>query len=123
MLLFDTTFSSPLPVPLRIGDIDLDGFPDLVPIVVRQDGSVTPYVLLSHPCSTGANGCSGSFGRSFGVLSKDTDALTKIKDARGVAFLDIDEDVRVLAYGYGYLRLLICMSFTGYLGYHGPEDR
>lgn len=79
---------------MRIGDIDLDGFPDLVPIVVHQDGSVTPHVLMSHPCSSGANGCTSSSGRTFSVLSKDTDALSKITDARGVAFLDIDEDVR-----------------------------
>lgn len=93
LLLFDTSFSPSLPVPLRIGDIDLDGFPDLVPIVVHKDGSRTPRVLVSHPCSPGVKGCSSSFGRTFGIQTKNTGALDKITDARGISFLDIDEDV------------------------------
>ncbi|KAF8319364.1 hypothetical protein DL93DRAFT_2124690 [Clavulina sp. PMI_390] len=93
LLLFDTTFSSSLPIPLKVGDIDLDGFPDLVPIVVRPDGSMTPFVLLSHSCgSSHADGCTSSAGRTFKVLSTGTSALTSISDARSVAFLDIDED-------------------------------
>lgn len=82
-----------MPIPLRVGDIDLDGFPDLVPIVVHKAGSKTPHVLISHPCSSGVDGCSSSSGRTFSVVTKDTHALEKISDAVGVAFLDIDEDV------------------------------
>lgn len=98
LLLYDTTTSATeaIPVPLRVGDIDLDGFPDIVPIVVHKDNSRTPHVLISHPCASGTNGCSSSAGRTFNVVTKDTHALEKITDAVGVAFLDIDEDVSEL---------------------------
>lgn len=95
LLVYDTTTSATeaIPVPLRVGDIDLDGFPDIVPIIVHKDNSRTPHVLISHPCASGTNGCSSSAGRTFNVVTKDTHALEKITDAVGVAFLDIDEDV------------------------------
>lgn len=100
LLLFDTTASPPIPISIRIGDIDLDGFPDLIPIIVHKDGSRTPQILISHPCSGGGadakgSGCKrGSFGRTFEALIKDVGPLGKIKDARGIALLDMDEDVR-----------------------------
>lgn len=104
LLLYDTTTSATesIPVPLRVGDIDLDGFPDIVPIVVHKDNARTPHVLISHPCvSSNTNGCSGSAGRTFEVVTKDTHALEKITDAVGVAFLDIDEDVSEICSSLG----------------------
>lgn len=94
LLLFDTTAPTPIPISLRSGDIDLDGFPDLVPIVVHKDGSRTPHVLISEPCSYGhGKDCGSTIGRSFKLLSKNTEALEQITDARGLALVDIDEDV------------------------------
>ena len=106
LLLFDTSFSPSLPVSLHIGDIDLDGFPDLVPILVHKDGSRRPHALVSNACSPAANGCSSSSGRTFSVLSKGTRALEQITDARGVSFLDIDEDV-----SSHYILRLLCAAF------------
>lgn len=101
ILLYDTSFNPAIPIPIRIGDIDLDGFPDFIPIIVRQDpdGSQrsTPEILISKPCKLGANGCSGNWAsrRTFEALMKDVSPLRLIKDARGVALMDVDEDVSV----------------------------
>jgi hypothetical protein len=43
-------------------------------------------------------------------------------DARGVAFLDIDEDVRGRRYLVLMIGPLLIFEFTGDLGYHGAED-
>lgn len=95
LLLFDPTSLTPLPVSLRLGDMDLDGFPDIVSIVVHKNGAATPHLLLSTPCGSGPAGCGSSIGRSFKVLSRNTEVLEDITDARGVALLDIDEDVHL----------------------------
>ena len=94
LLLYDTSVTPPIPIPLRTGDLDLDGFPDLVPLIVQKDNSVTPHILISKPCAGGRNGCHGNAGRTFERMSRGTDALTQIRDARAVALLDLDEDVR-----------------------------
>lgn len=93
LLLYDMTATPPIPIPLRIGDVDLDGFPDLLPIIAYDDGSATPELLISIACTKGAPGCLGARGRTFERLVKDVVPLGHIKDARGVAFLDLDDDV------------------------------
>jgi integrin alpha FG-GAP repeat containing protein 1 len=98
VLLVDTTFSaSKLPVPLRVGDIDLDGFPDLV--LIRADSPTprttqfTPTILMNLPCGTaGSVGCEKGGRRAWRMVQTGTGPLNEIKDARGVAFMDIDED-------------------------------
>jgi integrin alpha FG-GAP repeat containing protein 1 len=100
LLLYDTTATPPIPLPLRIGDVDLDGFPDLIPIVVRNDkgSSHTPEILISRPC-TGKDAsqgrCPAKYGRTFSAMVNDVDPLATISDARGLALLDLDEDVRI----------------------------
>ncbi|KAH7099716.1 hypothetical protein BKA62DRAFT_709222 [Auriculariales sp. MPI-PUGE-AT-0066] len=80
LLMQDDTFKPYLPVALRIGDLNLDGFPDIIAIAVEKDGSRVPKVLLS-------NG-----GRKFQLVKDDVEALEAIKDARGVTVVDLDED-------------------------------
>lgn len=106
----DTSFTPPIPLPLRIGDTNLDGFPDLLPIMasnprgsqlaISGDADTTPVLLESIKCTKNTPGCSNGAGdagrRTFKVLRKDAADLSGIKDARGVAFLDMDEDVRFM---------------------------
>ena len=95
---YDVTANPPVPIPIRIGDLDLDGFPDLIPIVVqKQDSSsTTPILLFSVPCRKAMSGCYGRkepAGRGYKMMMKNTKELYNIKDARGIALLDLDEDV------------------------------
>jgi integrin alpha FG-GAP repeat containing protein 1 len=120
LLMFDTTHSPPVPLPLKLGDADLDGYPDLLFIVVTPDNERVPKLAWSVECSVGEPGCppiqpnadvnktpSGVGGRGYVVASSGGDAsvLAKFKDARSVSFLDLDED--------GTLDILIQRSGTG----------
>ncbi|TFK34872.1 hypothetical protein BDQ12DRAFT_688981 [Crucibulum laeve] len=93
LLVLDPTFSPSLPVSIKLGDANLDGFPDFLAIV--GSGNVrTPHLVYSVPCGHGVAGCAtdGSGKRGWEVASKGTDRLREIKDARSVSFLDMDED-------------------------------
>ena len=95
LLLYDTSFTPPLPIPLKLGDADLDGFPDMLAISV-QEHDHTPRLLYSVPCTSGLAGCSTSgAGRSWKLATGGAEILDNIKDARSLSFLDMDEDVRV----------------------------
>ena len=98
LLVLDTTFSPPLPLPLKLGDVNQDGFPDLVAIIASGSGSqasYSPRVVLSMSCAKGVAGCDahGAGKRGWSVLKKNVEPLERIVDARSVAFLDMDEDV------------------------------
>lgn len=41
-------------------------------------------------------GCAGNGRRGWSVLQKGAEVLSEVRDAVGVAFLDMDEDVSVL---------------------------
>ncbi|KAG8858531.1 hypothetical protein FRB96_005203 [Tulasnella sp. 330] len=98
LLFTDRTYNPPLPVPLKIGDADLDGFPDILAIVshlsqYRMDNK--PWMLRSIPCDGQAlpdNGRCAKGRRTFELVTHHVEALATINDARGVAFLDMDED-------------------------------
>ena len=121
----DTTQSPPVPIPLKLGDVNQDGFPDLLAIVVKGTGAQrtrTPYLILSVPCAKGIAGCDnhGNGRRGWQVVKKDADPLYAVEDARSVAFLDMDEDVRAPV-----LLGMLCSSVDGTLGHaghHGPEN-
>lgn len=93
ILVTDTTFSPSIPLPVRLGDTDLDGFPDLLFVAATSDGH-TPKLLVSEPCARGLPGCDeyGHGRRGFRLVQKGTESLEAIKDARGVTLLDLDED-------------------------------
>lgn len=104
LLINDNTYNPPLPLGIKIGDSDLDGFPDMLPIIAHNGNvagiSTTPYVLHSVPCDDAARKKFGKCPqgrRFFQPVTKNVEPLEEITDARGVAFLDMDEDVcRVL---------------------------
>ncbi|KAJ7221636.1 hypothetical protein GGX14DRAFT_514588 [Mycena pura] len=92
LVVLDTTQTPPLPISLKLGDANLDGFPDLLVIIASGTDHV-PKVLFSVPCGSGAIGCGHGQGRrGWNVASKGVGQLDAVKDARGVSFLDIDED-------------------------------
>ncbi|CAK5279256.1 unnamed protein product [Mycena citricolor] len=92
LLVYDTTQIPALPLALKLGDANLDGFPDMLLIVVSNQNHI-PRLLLSTACAHGIAGCDqGPKKRGWAVASKGTEALDKVQDARGVAFLDMDED-------------------------------
>jgi integrin alpha FG-GAP repeat containing protein 1 len=73
----------------------LDGFPDFLAIFASGNDR-TPYLVYSRPCAHGVVGCdSKGKGRRGWVVVDDSGIkpLVNVKDARGVTFLDMDEDV------------------------------
>ena len=107
LLVLDTTTTPPIPIPVKVGDANMDGFPDLLFITSSAPhggflgiGSKTeqiPRLAFSVPCSKGVAGCDtyGNGHRGFSVLQIGAEKLTSITDARGASFLDLDEDVRL----------------------------
>ncbi|KAL1915364.1 uncharacterized protein VTP21DRAFT_6822 [Calcarisporiella thermophila] len=93
VLMTDTSFKGVLPVPVRIGDYDLDGYPDL--LVVSDAGSKSQVSLLrSVPCSEQVCTPSATANnrRAFTRVTEGVEELEKITNARAATFLDIDED-------------------------------
>lgn len=94
-----------VPLPLKLGDANLDGFPDLLLIAtsaphggflgIGDKADRTPKLIFSVPCASGVVGCgpNGRGRRGWAVVTDDAAAMDAIVDANGVAFLDIDEDV------------------------------
>ena len=86
-------------MPIKLGDANLDGFPDLLLIVFNpSDLSQTPKLLFSEACTKGLGGCdkNGEGRRGFRLVTNGAEPLEAVQDARGVSFLDIDDDVREL---------------------------
>ncbi|KAJ1310568.1 hypothetical protein OPQ81_007297 [Rhizoctonia solani] len=119
LLLTDTSHNPPLPVRLHLGDANLDGFPDILAVAVGEAGiERVPALLYSVPGkdgpSTSAKVHDGKpsvqqlFGvgrnvsvsaasathhrRFFKTVKHGTEPLAEITDARGVSFIDLDED-------------------------------
>jgi integrin alpha FG-GAP repeat containing protein 1 len=100
-----------IPIPLRIGDYNVDGFPDVLTLLVNATAKPAPgglfggsrgegvqvKLLESIPCGKKTKGCDNKVAtkrRSFRVVKgKEVAALETIWDARSVSWLDIDEDV------------------------------
>jgi integrin alpha FG-GAP repeat containing protein 1 len=85
-------------LPIKLGDANLDGFPDLLFIVFNpSDLSQTPQLLFSEHCTKGVGGCdkNGEGRRGFQLVTKGAETLEAVQDARGVSFFDMDDDVRV----------------------------
>ncbi|KIM49554.1 hypothetical protein M413DRAFT_438743 [Hebeloma cylindrosporum] len=93
LLVLDTTFDPPLPIALKLGDVNLDGFPDVLAITVAGREQ-TPHLIYSVPCAANLVGCAqdGSGRRGWKLATKGVETLEAVKDARSVTFLDMDED-------------------------------
>ncbi|KAK1216969.1 hypothetical protein PQX77_020372 [Marasmius sp. AFHP31] len=93
LLVEDTTVSPSIPLAIKLGDANLDGFTDILLIAVNQRGQV-PKLIYSAPCGgNGVKGCEAPHAkRGWQVAIKGVQSLEAIKDARGVSFLDMDED-------------------------------
>ncbi|KAG6896961.1 hypothetical protein C0992_005022 [Termitomyces sp. T32_za158] len=96
LLVLDTTYAPPIPLSLKLGDVNLDGFPDIL-LITGSGKDRIPSLVLSKPCAAGMVGCSanGMGRRGWEVAKSGADPLSTIKDARSVAFLDVDEDVNI----------------------------
>lgn len=59
-----------------------------------------PSLVFSVPCADGVAGCVSNEHekRGWKVASHGAETLEAIKDARGVSFLDMDEDVMVFLF-------------------------
>ena len=101
LLVLDTRTSPPNPLPVRLGDANLDGYPDILLITASARGGTSeqadrkPQLVFSVSCGKGVPGCDsrGKGYRGLQVAKSGVDTLTNIQDATGMAFLDIDEDV------------------------------
>ncbi|KAG5717871.1 T-cell immunomodulatory protein [Termitomyces sp. T112] len=93
LLALDTTQTPPIPLSLKLGDANLDGFPDIL-LITGSGKDRIPRLIFSKPCAAGLAGCSanGSDRRGWELAKSGADPLSTIKDARSVAFLDVDED-------------------------------
>ena len=96
--------SPSVPLPLRAGDFNLDGFPDLLLTISNETAS--PHgvfgssqgsqvrILENVPCAKGIAGCNGKTGRGFRAGGgKGWGVLDDIWDAQGASWIDIDDDV------------------------------
>ncbi|WWC89342.1 uncharacterized protein L201_004263 [Kwoniella dendrophila CBS 6074] len=98
-----------IPLPIRPGDYNVDGFPDLLltvhQTVKRSTGGILGgsqdvdqvKVLVNIPCSKNVPGCdkNAKGKRGFKVGSgngKSWEALHSIHDAQGASWIDIDDD-------------------------------
>jgi integrin alpha FG-GAP repeat containing protein 1 len=118
----DTTHSPPLPIPLKIGDANLDGFPDIL-LITASGKTRTPKLLWSVPCASGVSGCGadGSGHRGWKLATKDVDSLATVTDARSVSFVDLDEDVSHFVLILE--REVILTADIGYFGHYGSKNR
>lgn len=83
-----------MPVSIKLGDANLDGFPDFL-IITGSGKDHIPSLVYSVPCAIGVVGCAndGAGNRGWKVATKGVETLQAVKDARSLSFLDMDEDV------------------------------
>lgn len=93
----DNAFRGNLPIPLRIGDYNKDGYPDLLVIASSSSSAHQGSVALleSIPCSRKTCSQTETEGdrRTFILVAGDSAAaLNSIDDGKSAIWLDIDED-------------------------------
>lgn len=82
----DDSFTGTLPLSLKIGDYNNDGFPDIMLVVSTQtfNKQKTVQILESKPFLNGK--------RDFQLVYTGTEQVMKIKSVLGAAFLDQNND-------------------------------
>ncbi|GFZ43951.1 hypothetical protein JCM24511_01671 [Saitozyma sp. JCM 24511] len=105
-LLLHPPGQSTIPLPLRAGDYNVDGYPDLLLTISNttaapgggpfggRRGGTQVRVLENVPCKSGVAGCdTGTAKRGLRVGSgKGWEVLDEIWDAQGASWLDLDDD-------------------------------
>lgn len=97
-----------IPLPIRVGDYNIDGYPDLLllfynitaappgPFGGRKSGTQVK-ILENVACSTsggGVRGCERGHQRGLRLgFGKGWEALDGIWDATGASWMDLDDDV------------------------------
>lgn len=137
---------STIPLPLRAGDYNVDGYPDLLLTISNttaapgggpfggRRGGTQVRVLENVPCKSGVAGCdTGTAKRGLRVGSgKGWEVLDEIWDAQGASWLDLDDDVSVVGalwrVSYSGRALTLCSAWcakaltrVGVARYHGSE--
>lgn len=97
MILEDKAFRGSLPNPIRIGDYNKDGYPDLLVVTSASTSAQQGVVSLleSVPCTTKecSKAVTSASRRSFSRVDGPTaEALNKITDAKSAMWIDLDED-------------------------------
>ncbi|RKO90225.1 hypothetical protein BDK51DRAFT_21778 [Blyttiomyces helicus] len=88
-------FKGPLPIPLRIGDYNNDGYPDLLVVTTLSDGSSKVRILESYPCASSVCSAQAVSGkrRAFQAQRSGVTALDAVDGQKlGAAFMDLNED-------------------------------
>ncbi|KAG0188719.1 hypothetical protein DFQ28_004447 [Apophysomyces sp. BC1034] len=85
----DTLFRGKLPVSVHPGDYNLDGYPDLLVTTSKKAVLLQSVLCTPELCSKEAAAVSK---RSFSIVKKGAESLTKIKNPTQAAFFDVDED-------------------------------
>lgn len=153
ILVRDTSTSPSIPLALKLGDVNLDGFPDILLISALSSAhEYSPTLAISVGCGGGSGGSlvgdgaspagsdrgaqsegvkakiakpdagcdeNGQGKRGFRVLEKGASALRRVVDARGAAFIDIDEDVSFNCYITLVKLTALTHLSTGYARHHG----
>ncbi|KAG9301641.1 hypothetical protein G9A89_016711 [Geosiphon pyriformis] len=90
LMILDKAFKGFLPVPIRIGDYNLDGYPDI--LVISETGSVSLW--QSVLCTSGKcwPAAVNAQRRTFVKVVSGAEALNSLTEATAATFLDLDED-------------------------------
>jgi len=81
-------------ITLRMGDYNLDGFPDLIFPIVQQAGTVVASLWVSVPCQveTCGEAATNAMRRTYAQVTEGVDELTAVKDPYAATFVDFDEN-------------------------------
>jgi len=90
-----------IPIPIRIGDINMDGYPDIVLSINESSKPIEIY--QSVPCTTkfGCNENATNAKRRTLLYSEHSKVLNRRQNIRSAAFMDIEENgtVDILLFG------------------------
>lgn len=85
--LFDTSLQPSIPIPLRIGDFNLDGFPDILGVIYNETSQDSQAVLFENIPNNKSE-------RTLSYLNNYSkfQSLNSINEVRMASFIDLDED-------------------------------